>query len=63
MHDQPTPAAPIAADSAEATPTAAASTAPDATTLRAAEWERMVRIRGARHAGPSARRTNDERPR
>jgi hypothetical protein len=48
---------------AEAAPRAAAGSATDAAAQRAAEWERMVRIRGARHAGPSALRTRDERPR
>lgn len=51
------------APAAEAAPLAAGGSAPDAAAQRAAEWERMVRIRGARHAGPSAQRTRDERPR
>lgn len=64
MHDEtialPDPNAEAGANAA---PSAGAASAPDAATLQAAEWERMVRIRGARHAGLSAKPGTDERPR
>ena len=63
MNDPSSPLTPPEADAADAAPAASLTQAPDAASVQAAEWERMVRIRGARHAGPSARRKDDERPR